>query len=123
MTQWTLTKTRLFAGLWEGELIGAGADEPQLTVTHLGAVVDGLRLEHDTAHDVWRVTVPVPVDMIRDGVQTFVIADGKGHALASFALLSGEALAEDIRAEVELLRSELDLLKGAFRRHCRDTQG
>jgi hypothetical protein len=31
-------------------------------------------------------------------------------------------LAEDIRAEMDLLRAELDLLKQAFRRHCVETQ-
>jgi hypothetical protein len=30
-------------------------------------------------------------------------------------------LDEDIRAEVDLLRAELDLLKRAFRRHCSET--
>jgi hypothetical protein len=32
-------------------------------------------------------------------------------------------LEEDIRAEVSLLRAELDLLKRAFRRHCAETAG
>ena len=117
----TLTKTRLTAGIWEGVLTGAGADRPQLQVTHEGAPVPGLELAHDAQAGQWRVIVPVPPQLISDGVQTFVISDGSGVRLASFALLSGEALAEDIRAELDLLRAELDLLKRAFRRHCQDT--
>ena len=31
--------------------------------------------------------------------------------------------AEDIRAELSLVRDELDLLKRAFRRHCVETEG
>jgi hypothetical protein len=41
--------------------------------------------------------------------------------LASFAFLAGDALSEDIRAEMDLLRDELDMLKRAFRRHCVET--
>lgn len=121
VTAWTLTKTRLAAGIWEGVLTGAGADQPALQVTHEGAPVPGLELAHDAQAGQWRVSVPVPLHLISDGVQTFVISDASGVTLASFALLSGEALAEDIRAEVDLLRAELDLLKRAFRRHCQDT--
>ena len=54
--------------------------------------------------------------------ENFIISDEKtGMMLNSFALLFGEVLAEDIRAEMGLLREELDLLKSAFRRHCVET--
>jgi hypothetical protein len=121
MKQMTLTKTRLTGGTWEGELTGAGKDEPQLQVSHQGAIVPGLQLEHDTARDAWRVRVPIPTDLISDGVQTFVISDAQGQNLASFALLAGDALADDIRAELDLQRQELDLLKRAFRQHCQES--
>jgi len=120
MTDMTLTKTRLFGGVWEGELTGAGSREPQLNVTHQGDAVDGLHLSHDDEYDVWRVSIPIPPRLIGDGVQTFVICDDKNNVLNSFALLSGEALAEDLRAEMALLRSELDMLKQSFRRYCNE---
>ena len=41
--------------------------------------------------------------------------------IGDFALMSGDALSYDIRAEVTLLREELDMLKRAFRRHCLET--
>lgn len=121
MTGFTLTKTRLVAGIWEGELTGAGLDEPVLSVTHDGVQVQGLHLERDSENGAWRVQLPIPANLISDGIQTFIISDADGHTLTSFALLSGEALAEDIRAEVNLLRSELNLLKQAFRAHCNNT--
>lgn len=121
MTRQTLTKTRLFGGVWEGELQGAGTAEPVLHVTHLGQPVTGLTSVYDAAEDIWRVSVPVPANLISDGVQTFLICNAEGDVLASFALLSGEALAEDIRAEMDLLRSELDMLKKSFRRHCNES--
>lgn len=121
MTALTLTKTRIAAGIWEGELTGAGATVPVLTVTHQGEPIEGVEVTHDPQSGLWRVRVPVPPQLISDGVQTFVIRDADHATLASFALMSGEALAEDIRAEVDLLRAELDLLKQVFRRHCQET--
>jgi hypothetical protein len=120
MATYELTKTRLIAGVWEGVLTGAGTDEPELTVTHQGEAVTGITLQRDPNENRWLVNIPVPAHLISDGVQTFVIRDASGNTLASFALLSGEALSEDIRAEVNLLRAELDLLKSAFRAHCND---
>ena len=43
------------------------------------------------------------------------------EVLGSFTLIAGEALGDDLRAEVSLLRAELDMLKRAFRRHCLET--
>ena len=71
---------------------------------------------------VWDLRVPIPKDAIADGVQTFVIVDmSDGTKLGDFTLIAGEAAAEDLRSEVELLRAELDMLKRAFRRHCLET--
>jgi len=68
------------------------------------------------------VKVPVPASAISDGVQTFVISDGDtGDVLNTFSILAGDAIGEDMRAEMDLLRAELDLLKRAFRRHCVET--
>ena len=41
--------------------------------------------------------------------------------LDTITFIAGEALADDIRAEIDLLRAELDMLKRAFRRHCVET--
>ena len=118
----SLTKTRLIGGVWEGILQGAGASEPTLKVTHMGEAVTGWSVTHDPKDDTWLVQVPVPLDRIADGVQTFIISEAETDTqLASFAMLSGEGLAEDIRAEMDLLRAELDMLKKAFRRHCVET--
>lgn len=121
MTKMTLTKTGLTGGSWHGTLTGAGKEQPSLQVTHLGQVVEGLALKHDPATNAWQVDIPIPAHLINDGLQTFVISDNEGQMLNSFAFLAGDALADDIRAEVDLLRSELDLLKKAFRQHCQDS--
>lgn len=118
----TLTKTRLHAGVWEGVLTGGNKTEPVLVVRHQDLLVPGITLTESDAKGTWFVQVPVPAELIADGVQTFVILEeSSGDLLASFALLSGEGLAEDIRAEMDLLRAELDMLKRAFRNHCAET--
>lgn len=120
MSDLILTKTRLIGGVWHGILKGA-TSEPKLILTHKGEVVTGLTL---AAQDdgTWDVEAAVPMQRLADGVQTFVISDVATDAvLASFAFLAGDALSEDIRAEMDLLRDELDMLKRAFRRHCVET--
>ncbi len=68
------------------------------------------------------MSVPVPAEAVADGIRTIVILDGETQECqASISLLSGEALDEDLRVEVDLLRQELDMLKRAFRRHCVET--
>jgi hypothetical protein len=124
MSEFRLTKTRLFEGVWEGVLTrpDEGHTQPQVEVTHLEKSVPGVEVTEKPEENLWVVRVPIPADLIADGVQTFLINDVKsGETLSSFALLAGEALSHDIRAEMNLLREELDMLKRAFRRHCLET--
>ncbi len=122
-----LTKLRLVEGVWHGALKhkSAPADwSPKIEVTHLDFPVEGVEVEQDRVEECWTVRVPIPADRIADGVQTFVIRDSRAEAvLGSFSIVAGDALAEDIRAEMSLLRAELDMLKKAFRRHCVETLG
>ena len=118
----TLTKIRMIAGVWEGIFVGVIDAPPQIAVTHHGEQVDGAVIKKAAQSDDWVLHVPIPAHLLADGVQTFVISDVEtGENLNSFTLLAGEALAEDIREEMALLREELDMLKSAFRRHCVET--
>lgn len=114
----TLTKTRLAHGIWEGMLSGAGQDMPALQVSHQGTLLEAPDLQHDPDQDVWLVSITIPPQLINDGVQTFVISDAQDNTLGSFALMSDEVVDDDLRAEIALLRSELEMLKQSFRRHC-----
>ena len=118
MSRLTLTPTHLLEGTWHGTLTQDGPGEPQIRVTHLGQDVPNVTMR-STSETEWQVTVPIPAAVIADGVQTILIEDAADDTqLNHITLIAGEALAEDIRAEVELLRAELDMLKRAFRRHC-----
>ncbi len=124
MSNLTLTKTRLFEGVWEGQLTheGEGNTQPDIEVTHLERPISGVEVIENEEGGFWTLRVPIPANVITDGVQIFLIRDRRADTtLDSFALMSGDALGYDIRTEVTLLREELDMLKRAFRRHCLDT--
>ncbi|PIE16070.1 MAG: hypothetical protein CSA68_04215 [Rhodobacterales bacterium] len=125
MTNLTLTPTRLLEGVWEGVLTLQEPDaayQPEIEVSHLNQPLEGVEISEDRDNNHWRLQVPVPVTALSDGVHSFLISDKRsGEKLGSFTILAGEPLSDDIRAEVELLRAELDMLKRAFRRHCVET--
>lgn len=115
-----LTQTRIRAGVWEGILNGAGA-APKLEVLHLERPLPGLQVAPVPGREgEWSVKVPIPSDVLSEGVQTFLIRQG-AETLAHFTIVTGVAMEDDLRAEIDLLRAELDMLKRAFRRHCLET--
>jgi hypothetical protein len=71
-----------------------------------------------TGEGATRVSVEFPAEILSDGVQVVALRSTvTGAVLDRVTLLAGDALDEDIRAEVALLRDELEMLKRAFRRH------
>jgi len=122
MSDLTLTKTRFLDGIWEGVLVhDSGADtKPSIAVLYQDKPIEGVELSpSDTG---WAVRVPIPSQAIADGVQTLLIVDTTtNERLNAITFVAGDPLAEDIRAEIDLLRAELDMLKRAFRRHCLET--
>lgn len=124
MTELTLTKTRLFEGVWEGLLTSEQSDIPQpdIQVTFQQMPLADVQLRERKDKKSWLLRVPIPSHLISDGVQTFLIQEKKSSIiLGSFALMTGDILSYDIRSEVALLREELDMLKRALRRHCLET--
>lgn len=124
MSAFELSKTRLFEGVWEGVLtaVDENTEQPDLGVTHLDKPLGELRLKETGEPNQWSVRVPIPIELIGDGAQTFLIFDrDTGETLDSFTIIAGDAVSDDILAEVALLRAELDMVKRAFRRHCAET--
>ncbi|MEL7105877.1 MAG: hypothetical protein AAGM21_08150 [Pseudomonadota bacterium] len=120
LSAYRLTPMAIRAGVWEGVLTLLDADAPapvidlclgrdRLTQAQVSASADG----------TWQVKAPLPADALSQGVHTFCLVDrDTGMMLESFTMALGEPLDTDLRAEIDLLRAELDLLKRAFRRHC-----
>ena len=124
MSDLALTGICLRNGTWEGRLSGAGdaGARPDIKVMYLDRPVDGVDLSEAEQPGTWDLKIAVPSEAIAEGVQTIVIFDGSDDSkLGDFTLIAGEAAADDLRAEMELLRAELDMLKRAFRRHCLET--
>ena len=121
MSRYTLTKTRFHDGVWEGLVVADAPDAPlpEIEARLHDAPLRGLTLAPAGQPGRWVLELPIPVEALGDGVQTFVMRDAATDTvLQDFVILAGDALGDDIRAELALLRAELDMLKRAFRRHC-----
>lgn len=124
MAEPVLIETRICDGVWEGMLkLSPGDAAPRVEVVHRDRLVGGATIaSRPERPGHWLVRVPVPPDLISEGVQTFVLQLAGGGVLGHFSITAGNDRGEDLRAEIDLLRAELDLLKRAFRRHVAETQ-
>ncbi|WP_413874911.1 hypothetical protein [Albidovulum sp.] len=120
-----LEGARISAGCWRAEVVApAGAAAPAIEVWHRETRLDGVETGAATAAGRWPVSVAIPAGCLSDGVQTFLVREaGTGATLGHFTIVAGAPLDSDLRAEIDLLRAELDMLKKAFRRHCVETGG
>ena len=121
--QITLTQTRIFEGWWEGVLSGAKEGVPAVEAWHQDRQLGEVEMQPmPGAAGQQVVRFAVPASILSEGVQTVLFRLG-GEVLAQLTLIAGVPLEEDLRAEISLLRAELDVLKRAFRRHCAETAG
>lgn len=115
MPKLTLSEIGLRAGIWQGVLTGTDA-MPSLECVHNGQTLPGLTLQ-PRPEGGFVVQAPIPASVLSEGVQVFLIRDAASQtALAFFTLIAGAAAGDDLRAEVALLRAELELLKHSFRK-------
>ncbi|MGB0799365.1 MAG: hypothetical protein ACPGRD_08610 [Planktomarina sp.] len=114
-----LVKSRLTEGHWHGEVIGV-TTQPDIVAVFENSEIDAVTVT-SAGDDAWAINIPVPLAMMSDGVHSCIVSFANGDELARFSMIAGEAVADDLRVEVGLLRAELDLLKRAFRRHCTET--
>lgn len=126
MAEAKLTRSAIRAGIWHGRAMredAADAPAPDLSAWHLETRLPDMTVAPSKdGPGLWDVALPIPAEILSDGVQTVLIRDeATGELLDSFTLVTGEPLERDMRAEIDLLRAELDMLKRAFRRHCVET--
>ncbi len=119
----SITKTRLHAGVWHGVLTCKRDELPDIEVLHLETALQGVTLVPvPKSKKDYALSVPIPARLLNDGVHSFVVQNRSDQTvLTSFSIIAGSPLDMDLRAEIDLLRAELDLLKRAFRRHCMQT--
>ena len=121
----SLIRKRIANGVYEGVYTSPKdtSTAPLLELNYLGTVVSEVHADPiEDQEDCWLIRCKIPPEILSDGVQTFLICKmGEETALDNFSIVTGEPLADDLRAEINLLREELDMLKRAFRRHCVET--
>lgn len=120
-----LRKTRIRSGEYEGVITAQAPEDyaPRIEVLLNNKPVGAVALvEDDKRPQTWLLRASIPAEVISDGMTTLLIRDeASDQELDRVTFLTGEPLEDDIRAEVDLLRAELDLLKKAFRQHCIDS--
>lgn len=124
MSDLSLTKIRLRNGVWEGRITGAAdtGARPEIRISHQDQPLSDATCTEGDAPGTWELKIPLPKHVLAEGAQTILIEDAVNNTkLGEIALLIGDIATDDLRAEVELLRAELDMLKRAFRRHCLET--
>lgn len=122
----TLTRKRIHNGIYEGIYQGQRGETvaPILSLIYQGESVGEVFADQINADDAkWLIRCRIPVNIISDGLQTFFICAEDTTTMDNFSIASGEAIDDDLRNEINLLREELDMLKRAFRRHCVETMG
>ena len=111
-------------GVWQG-LLQAPQPPRCVILTHLGETVAPARLT-DEGDRGWRVAVAIPPERLAEGVHSFVLLADEGEGagpplpgairLATLPLMAGGVLDQDLLAEINLLKTEIELLKREFRR-------
>ncbi|WP_062762261.1 hypothetical protein [Falsirhodobacter sp. alg1] len=115
----TLVQEGWHAGTWHGVLHGA-EDDPGIHVVHRGELLENISVMPE-GEGVHRISVPVPVELLDDGMHTFLIRLEDGTVAGHFNIATTSPDQSDMQAELAALRAELDLLRRAFRRHCMET--
>lgn len=119
----TLTQTRFANGIWEGTLSGTSGPLPIVEALHRTTALARVEVVPlPGKQGGFAVRVPIPATVLSEGVQTILLRLD-GDVLAQVTIVAGVPLEEDVRAEISLLRAELELLKRSFRRHVTETEG
>lgn len=117
-----IAASRIRAGRWEAALYRPSAAAPVVELWLGGDRIGPVEARQGTTEGVWLLSATIPANRLADGIQTFLLRDAQsGETLAHFSILAGASAEADLRAEIDLLRAELDMLKKAFRRHCAES--
>lgn len=116
-----ILRSQLLEGVWTGEIAGLG-NVPDVQIFLGNDAIDGVEVGYGE-NDITSVKFTVPHWALADGYQNFVLRTSDGIQMGILTLIAGNAVADDLRAEIGLLRAELDMLKKAFRQHVLQTQG
>lgn len=127
MSELVLTRKYIRGGQYEGHLSTKAKlrDEPALRLRLPdGSDADVSVVADEKKAKSWDVVARIPGVSIAEGVQTYILQNAStGETLDSFAVISGDPVQDDLRAEIALMRAELDMLKASFRKHVVESTG
>ncbi|MDO5529777.1 MAG: hypothetical protein Q4F71_10280 [Paracoccus sp. (in: a-proteobacteria)] len=117
----------LQGGIWSG-LLSREVPPAAIHLVHAAEIVGTAQITAEGG--AYRIDAAIPAARLSDGMQTFLLVEQQGEAsdaradsgapvMARLHILAGRPLDQDMKAEIELLRAELDLLKREFRRLAR----
>ena len=120
-----ITQIKFSQGVWQGLISGAAPRTdhlPKFDVKLHEEPVDNVQVIRTQDTDELHLQITIPPSAVGSGVHSFVITEHQSlDVLARFTLIGGDLAEQDLRAEIDLLKAELELLKRAFRRHCVET--
>lgn len=108
-----LTPIGLSNGIWTVSV--SGPDTPPQLEVRLGDHPLESPLPEQQPDGTWLIHLRLPPEAINDGVSVLSVLD-QGERLGGFVVAAGDLLQDDLRAQVALLRAEVDLLKSTIRR-------
>lgn len=124
MAELSLIDGTIRAGVWHGIVQSPAPAAPAVEIRHTGGtLLPRLAQPVPAQKGRWRIEVPLPADVLDDGVKCLLVVDvPSGRTLQTLTVSAGAPLPGDLSAEVASLRAELEVLKTAFRRHARDSR-
>ena len=75
MSDPVIASARIRAGRWEAEIASDAETAPRIEVWHLESQLGGVAVGARRGDGTWPVSVPIPADLLGDGVQTFLVRD------------------------------------------------
>ncbi|WP_179378082.1 hypothetical protein [Jannaschia marina] len=116
-TPWILHRVSVTGGTYQGLLVATngGGEPPELSL-HLGDARLG-PLQAEAVEGGFRVSGEMGVAPLTEGTQTVAVRTDDGQLLDSVTVVTGLGAPDDLRAEIDTLAAELDMLKAAFRRY------
>ncbi|MGV6803608.1 MAG: hypothetical protein ACWA49_05320 [Ruegeria sp.] len=113
MTQTRLVPIRFENAVWEGHIPGNSC--PQVEARFQDQSLPGVDVTQ--VDGGWSIRIPVPSTLLSDGVHCVSVWDVTTQdKLGDFTIIAGAPASDDMRAQLDLLRAELDMLKRVVRR-------
>ena len=118
MSEIAVITSQIVDGTWVAKIqLVAGRELPKFEIAYQGKPIGTPRVARGEG-EIATLEFDLSAKFLTDGIHTFSIAEsGSDAVLASTQICAGEVEKLDFRAELDLMRQELELTKRVLRRH------